>query len=64
MGGQWDPLFARDRHGLMQKVMDEVVDGELQNCKAKGGAYTRENFWQYPEPKRWWQTLPMTIFIV
>ena len=51
-GGQWDPLFARDRHGLMQKVMDEVVDGELQNCKAKGGAYTREHFFgRYPELK-------------
>jgi pyruvate dehydrogenase E1 component len=51
-GRHWDPLFARDRHGLMQKVMDEVVDGELQNCKAKGGAYTRENFFgQYPELK-------------
>lgn len=51
-GRHWDPLFARDRHGLMQKVMDEVVDGELQNCKAKGGAYTREHFFgQYPELK-------------
>lgn len=49
-GRQWDPLFARDKKGLMQKVMDEVVDGELQNCKAKGGAYTREHFFgQYPE---------------
>ena len=51
-GRHWDPLFARDRDGLMQKVMDEVVDGELQNCKAKGGAYTREHFFgQYPELK-------------
>ena len=51
-GRHWDPLFARDRQGLMQKVMDEVVDGELQNCKAKGGAYTREHFFgQYPELK-------------
>ena len=51
-GGQWDPLFAKDRNGLMQKAMDEVVDGELQNCKAKGGAYTREHFFgQSPELK-------------
>src|SRR5210317_124519 len=51
-GRHWDPLFERDREGLMQKVMDEVVDGELQNCKAKGGAYTREHFFgQYPELK-------------
>jgi pyruvate dehydrogenase E1 component len=24
--------------------MDAVLDGEMQNFKAKGGAYTRENF--------------------
>ena len=30
--------------------MDEVVDGEMQNFKAKGGAYTRENFFgKHPE---------------
>jgi pyruvate dehydrogenase E1 component len=30
--------------------MDEVCDGELQNCKANGGAYTREHFFgKYPE---------------
>ena len=30
--------------------MSETVDGEYQNCKAKGGKYTRENFFnKYPE---------------
>jgi pyruvate dehydrogenase E1 component len=30
--------------------MEETVDGEYQNCKAKGGKYTRENFFnKYPE---------------
>jgi pyruvate dehydrogenase E1 component len=30
--------------------MDEVCDGELQNCKFNGGAYTREHFFgKYPE---------------
>lgn len=30
--------------------MEETVDGEYQNCKAKGGAYTREHFFgKYPE---------------
>ncbi len=30
--------------------MGETVDGEYQNCKAKGGKYTRENFFnKYPE---------------
>ncbi|MDB4842864.1 pyruvate dehydrogenase (acetyl-transferring), homodimeric type [Gammaproteobacteria bacterium] len=43
-GRQWDPIFARDKQGKLQELMDTVVDGELQNFKAKGGAYTREKF--------------------
>jgi pyruvate dehydrogenase E1 component len=43
-GSRWDPLFARDIDGVMQQVMEATVDGEYQNYKAKGGAYTRENF--------------------
>ncbi|WP_136253642.1 pyruvate dehydrogenase (acetyl-transferring), homodimeric type [Onishia niordana] len=43
-GGQWDPLFERDKHDMLQKRMDEAVDGEYQNYKANGGAYTREHF--------------------
>jgi pyruvate dehydrogenase E1 component len=43
-GRKWDPLFAKDKEGKLQELMDMVVDGELQNYKAKGGAYTRENF--------------------
>jgi len=49
-GRLWDPLFEQDVHGLLQKRMDEVCDGELQNCKNNGGAYTREHFFgKYPE---------------
>ncbi len=37
------------RDGLLRRVMEECVDGEYQNFKAKGGAYTRENFFgKYP----------------
>lgn len=43
-GNLWDPLFEKDKNGLLLKRMEEVVDGEYQNCKARGGAYTRENF--------------------
>ena len=43
-GSYWDPLLARDTDGSLKKVMMETVDGEYQNCKAFGGAYTRENF--------------------
>jgi pyruvate dehydrogenase E1 component len=49
-GRLWDPLFANDTAGLMQLRMNEVVDGEYQNYKAKGGAYTREHFFgAHPE---------------
>ena len=39
--GNWDPLLARDKDGYLQRVMEECVDGEYQNFKALGGAYTR-----------------------
>jgi len=49
-GSYWDPLLAKDADGLLQKRMEEAVDGEYQACKAKGGAYTREHFFgKYPE---------------
>ena len=51
-GSGWDNLLAKDRTGLLQKRMEECVDGEYQNFKAKGGAYTREHFFgKYPELK-------------
>ena len=49
-GGAWDALLARDTSGKLLQLMSETVDGEYQNCKAKGGKYTRENFFnKYPE---------------
>ena len=51
-GSYWDPLLAMDKEGLLKKRMEEAVDGEYQNFKAKGGAYTREHFFgKYPELK-------------
>jgi pyruvate dehydrogenase E1 component len=51
-GSRWDPLLARDHKGLLRRVMEECVDGEYQNFKAKGGAYTREHFFgKYPDLK-------------
>jgi pyruvate dehydrogenase E1 component len=51
-GSRWDPLIARDSKGLLRRVMEDSVDGEYQNFKAKGGAYTREHFFgKYPELK-------------
>jgi len=49
-GSRWDPLLAKDHTGRLRRVMEECVDGEYQNFKAKGGAYVRENFFgRYPE---------------
>jgi pyruvate dehydrogenase E1 component len=49
-GSYWDELLARDKSGKLIQLMGETVDGEYQNCKAKGGKYTRENFYnKYPE---------------
>ncbi len=51
-GSYWDPLLARDTSGKLMQLMMETVDGEYQNFKAKGGAYTREHFFgKYPETK-------------
>jgi pyruvate dehydrogenase E1 component len=49
-GSYWDPLLAMDKDGLLKKRMEDCVDGEYQNFKAKGGAYTREHFFgKYPQ---------------
>jgi pyruvate dehydrogenase E1 component len=49
-GGDWDELFTRDTSGLLLKRMEECVDGEYQNFKARGGAYVRKEFFgKYPE---------------
>ena len=49
-GSDWDKLFARDKNGLLLKRMGEVVDGEYQSYKAKGGEYIRREFFgKYPE---------------
>ena len=51
-GSYWDPLIARDTNGLLQKRMEEAVDGEYQAYKAKDGAFVREHFFgKYPELK-------------
>lgn len=50
-GSQWDILLEKDHDGILQKRMQECVDGEYQAFKAKGGAYIRENFWNSPELK-------------
>ncbi len=50
-GRHWDPLFARDKKGILMRRMMEVVDGEYQTIKSKNGAYVREHFFNTPELK-------------
>ena len=49
-GSLWDQLLAKDTSGKLLELMEQTVDGEYQNFKQKGGAYTRENFFnKFPE---------------
>jgi len=43
-GTDWDPLFARDRDGLLARRMGEVVDGQYQKYAVETGAFFREHF--------------------
>ncbi|HWU68998.1 MAG TPA: pyruvate dehydrogenase (acetyl-transferring), homodimeric type [Stenotrophobium sp.] len=57
-GSSWDALLAQDRDGHLLQVMNDTVDGEYQNYKAKGGAYTREHFFgKHPDLLRMVETL-------
>jgi pyruvate dehydrogenase E1 component len=49
-GDRWDPLLARDRKGLLLERMEKAVDGDYQAYQVRGGAYTREHFFDvHPE---------------
>ncbi|MGH8518447.1 MAG: pyruvate dehydrogenase (acetyl-transferring), homodimeric type, partial [Panacagrimonas sp.] len=43
-GSYWDPLLARDKDGVLLRIMEETVDGEYQNYKANDGAFVRKHF--------------------
>ncbi|WP_157264701.1 pyruvate dehydrogenase (acetyl-transferring), homodimeric type [Azohydromonas aeria] len=43
-GGTWDPLLARDKEGILKKVMMDTLDGDYQAMKANDGAYVRKHF--------------------
>ncbi len=49
-GRKWNDLLAKDTKGALRWIMNNTVDGEYQNFKAKGGAYTRKHFFgKHPE---------------
>lgn len=43
-GSYWDPLLAKDKEGVLRKVMMDTVDGDYQAFKANDGAFVRKNF--------------------
>jgi pyruvate dehydrogenase E1 component len=42
--GDWDPLLARDREGLLRGRMASAVDGDYQAHAVNGGAFVRQHF--------------------
>ena len=57
-GSLWNALIAQDTSGKLMKIFNETVDGEFQNYKAKGGKYTREQFFgKHPETLRLVETM-------
>ena len=43
-GSGWDPLLARDKDGILKKIMMDTLDGDYQAMKANDGAYVRKHF--------------------
>ncbi|MCZ2102929.1 MAG: pyruvate dehydrogenase (acetyl-transferring), homodimeric type [Comamonadaceae bacterium] len=43
-GSSWDPLLARDKDGILKKVMMDTLDGDYQTFRAHDGAYIRKHF--------------------
>ena len=43
-GSYWDPLLARDKDGMLRKVMMDTLDGDYQAFKANDGAFVRKHF--------------------
>ena len=49
-GSNWDPLLARDKDGILKKIMMDTLDGDYQAMKANDGAYVRKHFFgQHPK---------------
>jgi pyruvate dehydrogenase E1 component len=43
-GSNWDELLARDKDGVLRKIMMDTLDGDYQAFKANDGAFVRKNF--------------------
>jgi len=42
--GEWDPLFAQDRDGVLQERMEQAVDGDYQMYSVSSGKEVREHW--------------------
>lgn len=52
-GSAWDPLFERDKSGLLADYLGRMVDGDSQKLAVESGQYIREKFFgQHPELAR------------
>jgi len=48
-GSDWDKLLRADKTGLLQKRMEETIDGESQKYSVEPGSYIRKHFFgKYP----------------
>ncbi|MGQ9724231.1 MAG: pyruvate dehydrogenase (acetyl-transferring), homodimeric type [Tepidimonas sp.] len=43
-GSNWDSLLARDKDGVLRRIMMETLDGDYQAFKANDGAFVRKHF--------------------
>jgi len=43
-GSDWDALLVKDKHGVLARRMNEVVDGQYQKYIVEGGAFFRKDF--------------------
>jgi pyruvate dehydrogenase E1 component len=43
-GADWDPLFEKDKDGLLAKRFGELVDGQRQRYIVSTGDYIRKDF--------------------
>src|SRR5436189_210809 len=42
-GSDWDPLFAKDRDGILADRLGQIVDGQFQKYAVEDGAYMRQH---------------------
>jgi pyruvate dehydrogenase E1 component len=42
-GSDWDPLFAKDRDGVLADRLGQIVDGQYQKYAVEDGAYMRQH---------------------